>query len=88
MGQRRDTVFRQKNIRENLSLFILEARDIIYKKAFAIGSAAVNWLLKETSAVPTIVLFFAFFLGIEINTFEFRTLSSTFSKKTLVFPVC
>lgn len=55
MGQRRDVVFRQKNIREYLSLFVLKAREIIYKKAFPIGGAAVNRLLKETSAVPTIV---------------------------------
>jgi hypothetical protein len=55
MGQRRDITSRQKNIREYLSLFVLAAREKIYKKASAIGGAAVNRLLKETSAVPTIV---------------------------------
>ena len=73
MGQRRDIVFRQKNIREYLSLFVLKARELIYKKGIAIGGVAVNQLLKETSAVPTIVQFH-FIFGREVKNFEFRTL--------------
>ena len=57
MGQRRDITSRQKKIREYLSFFVLVARENIYKKGSAIGGAAVNRLLKDTSAVPTIVRF-------------------------------
>ena len=54
-GTKRDSKFRLKNIRTYLSATVQDARNKIYKLAYAIGGSAVNDLLKATSSAPTVV---------------------------------
>jgi hypothetical protein len=59
-GAKRDSQFREKNVRKYLLNYVCAARDAIYKNAFAIGGAIIDRLLKPTSSVPTLVsLFFS-----------------------------
>ena len=57
-GAKRDSQFREKNVRRYLLDYVRTARDAIYKRAFAIGGVVIDWLLKPTSSVPTLVSFF------------------------------
>jgi hypothetical protein len=59
-GAKRDSQFREENVRKYLLDYVCAARDAIYKNAFAIGGAIIDRLLKPTSSVPTLVsLFFS-----------------------------
>ena len=57
-GAKRDSQFREKNVRKYLLNYVCVARDAIYKNAFAIGGAIIDRLLKPTSSVPTLVSLF------------------------------
>jgi len=57
-GAKRDSQFREKNVRRYLLDYVRTARDAIYKRAFAIGGVVIDRLLKPTSSVPTLVSFF------------------------------
>ena len=58
-GAKRDSQFREKNVRKYLLDYVCAARDAIYKNAFAIGGAIIDRLLKPTSSVPTLVSLFS-----------------------------
>lgn len=57
-GAKRDSQFREKNVRKYLLGYVRAARDAIYKRACAIGGVVIDRLLKPTSSVPTLVSFF------------------------------
>ena len=57
-GAKRDSHFREKNVRKYLLNYVRVARDAIYRNAAAIGGAVIDRLLKPTSSVPTLVIFF------------------------------
>lgn len=57
-GAKRDSQFREKNVRKYLLNYVRAARDAIYKRASAICGVVVDRLLKPTSSVPTLVSFF------------------------------
>jgi hypothetical protein len=57
-GAKRDSQFREKNIRKYLLDYVHAARDAIYKGASAIGGVVIDRLLKPTSSVPTLVCYF------------------------------
>ena len=57
-GSKRDSQFREKNIRKYLLDYVRTARDVIYRRAVAIGSVVIDRLLKPTSSVPTLVIIF------------------------------
>jgi len=57
-GAKRDSQFRENNVRKYLLDYVREAQDAIYKRASAIGGVVINRLLKPTSSVPTLVSFF------------------------------
>ena len=57
-GAKRDSQFREKNVRKYLLDYIREARDAIYRRAVAIGGVVIDRLLKPTSSVPTLVIIF------------------------------
>jgi len=54
-GTKCDSNFRLKNARTYLFNSVQYARNSIYNSAAAIAGAAVDWLLKATSSVPTLV---------------------------------
>jgi hypothetical protein len=60
-GAKRDTQFREKNVRKHLLDYVRAAREAIYRRAIAIGSVVIDRLLKPTSSVPTLVIIFALF---------------------------
>ncbi|KAF8156767.1 hypothetical protein B0H34DRAFT_789464 [Crassisporium funariophilum] len=51
---KRDSQFREKNVRIHLLDFVRVARDAIYQRAAKISGKVVNRLLKPTSSVPTL----------------------------------
>ena len=57
-GSKRDSQFREKNIHKYLLDYVRTARDVIYRRAVAIGSVVIDRLLKPTSSVPTLVIIF------------------------------
>ena len=57
-GTKRDSQFREKNVRKYLLDYVRVARDAIYGRAAAIGGAVIDRLLKPTSSVPTLVSIF------------------------------
>jgi len=57
-GAKRDSQFREKNVRKYLLDYVRAARDAIYRGAAAIGGVVVDRLLKPTSSVPTLVIIF------------------------------
>ena len=57
-GTKQDSQFHEKNVRKYLLNYVHMARDAIYKRAAAIGSVVVNWLVKLTSSGPTLVIIF------------------------------
>jgi hypothetical protein len=66
-GAKRDSQFREKNVRKYLLDYVRAARDAIYKRASAIGGVVIDRLLKPTSSVPTLV---CFFLSLVMQTFN------------------
>jgi len=54
-GTKRDSKFRLKNVRTYLFDSVQIARKAIYNSAAAIAGTVVDWLLKATSSVPTLV---------------------------------
>ena len=60
-GAKRDSQFREKNVRKYLLDYVRVARDAIYRKAAAIGGVVIDRLLKPTSSVPTLVTIFHLF---------------------------
>jgi hypothetical protein len=65
-GAKRDSQFREKNVRKYLLDYVRAARDAIYKRASAIGGVVIDRLLKPTSSVPTLVSF----LSLVMQTFN------------------
>jgi hypothetical protein len=57
-GAKRDSQFREKNVRKYLLDHVRAARDAIYRRAVAIGGVVIDRLLKPTSSVPTLVIIF------------------------------
>jgi hypothetical protein len=57
-GAKRDSQFREKNVRKYLLDYVRVARDAIYRSAVAIGGVVIDRLLKPTSSVPTLVIIF------------------------------
>jgi len=57
-GAKRDSQFREKNVRKHLLDYVRVARDAIYRRAAAIGGVVIDRLLKPTSSVPTLVIIF------------------------------
>jgi hypothetical protein len=62
-GTKRDSQFREKNVRKHLLDFVRVARDAIYRRAAKISGEVVNRLLKPTSSVPTLVS--SFFIAMQ-----------------------
>jgi len=60
-GAKRDSQFREKNVRKHLLDYVRAAREAIYRRAVAIGGVVIDRLLKPTSSVPTLVIIFALF---------------------------
>jgi len=61
-GAKRDSQFREKNVRKHLLDYVRAAREAIYRRAVAIGGVVIDRLLKPTSSVPTLVIIFTLFL--------------------------
>ena len=57
-GSKLDSQFRKKNFCKYLLDYVCTARDLIYRRAVAIGGVVIDRLLKPTSSVPTQVIIF------------------------------
>ena len=60
-GTKRDSQFREKNVRKHLLDYVRAAQEAIYRRTIAIGSVVIDQLLKPTSSVPTLVIIFTLF---------------------------
>jgi hypothetical protein len=90
-GAKRDSQFREKNVRKYLLNYVRAARDAIYKRASAICGVVIDRLLKPTSSVPTLVSSFCPLLCRPLMTVlvaDFRTHSLTVWARTLISRGC